>query len=70
MHLSVESMSTAEKIDAMEALWASLCADPHSVESPAWHGELLAERRKRLASGQSKVNDWEDAKRRLRELGQ
>jgi len=33
---------------------------------PEWHGEVLAEREKRLASGQEAVLDWEDAKAQLR----
>ncbi len=35
--------------------------------SPAWHGDVLAERDRLIASGEEKFMDWETAKRQLRE---
>ena len=70
INLPLDTMSTAEKLEAMEAIWASLCSDPEAVASPAWHQDVLAERKKRLESGQATVSDWRDAKKRLQDLGQ
>ena len=35
------------------------------VASPAWHGEVLAERDRLIASGEEQFIDWESAKKRL-----
>ena len=68
--LPLESMTTPQKLEAMEALWASLCKNPSEVESPAWHAAILADRKRRLESGEAVVSDWESAKKRIREFGQ
>lgn len=66
--LPLERMSTVEKLEVMEAIWADLCRDDSRVESPAWHEQLLRERDEELRSGKVVPMDWEEAKRRLREL--
>jgi hypothetical protein len=38
----VTRLSKAERLQAMERLWASLSAKPEEIESPEWHGEVLA----------------------------
>ncbi len=68
--LPLESMTTPQKLEAMEALWASLCKNPSEVESPAWHAAILADRKRRIESGEAVVSDWESAKRRIREFDQ
>ena len=68
--LPLESMTTSQKLEAIEALWASLCKNPSEVESPAWHAAILADRKRRLESGEAVVSDWESAKKRIREFGQ
>ncbi len=60
-------MSTADKIAAMESIWADLAStDPDGV-IPAWHASALDERERRVASGQDVVMDWSEAKQRLRQ---
>ena len=66
--LPLDSMSTVEKLKVIETVWASL-DDPSELPVPDWHKEVLAERRRRLESGEAKVSSWADAKRRLDELG-
>ena len=68
-NLPLDQMTVAEKLEAMEAIWASLCRNPADVTSPAWHEDVLAERRRRLASGETTLSDWTEAKRRLQGLG-
>ena len=68
--LPLETMSVAEKLEAMEAIWTSLCSSPDDVASPAWHADVLAERKKRLESGEATVSNWAEAKKRLQNLGQ
>jgi len=36
------------------------------VSSPDWHGKVLAERDRLIASSEEKFVDWETAKRQLR----
>lgn len=65
--LPLESMSATEKLKAIESVWASLEA-PSDLPVPSWHREVLAERRRRLESGEASVSSWEEAKKRLNEL--
>jgi len=68
--LPLESMTTAQKLEVLETLWASLRGNPSEVASPEWHGAILADRQRRLESGEATVSDWESAKKRIREFGQ
>lgn len=54
----------SERLQAMEALWDSLCREPHYDPSPVWHEPILIERRKELEQGQH--SPWAQAKSRLR----
>jgi hypothetical protein len=67
LELPLEQMSVAEKLQAMEALWADLSRRAPDEAVPAWHADVLAERERRLAAGQEAVLDWDDAKRKLRQ---
>jgi hypothetical protein len=61
-----ERNGVEEKLQTMEALWQSLSADPGAIESPAWHGEELAERERKIESGEAKFVEWEKAKADIR----
>jgi hypothetical protein len=65
--LPLDQMTMAEKLRAMEVLWADLSRNADSFESPAWHGDVLRERDQRIAEGKESFVAWEDAKRQLRE---
>lgn len=67
--LPLQSMTTAEKLDVMEAIWADLCRDEEYVNSPVWHAQVLRERDAAMREGRETPVDWEEAKRRLRDLG-
>ena len=68
--IPLDSMSVSEKLQLMEDVWTSLCQNTGDVQSPQWHEEVLAERRRRLEAGESKVSSWDEAKARLSKLGQ
>ena len=51
--LPLKEMTLHEKLAAMEALWEDLACSPESIESPAWHEEILDERRQRIADGKA-----------------
>lgn len=50
--LDAKRMSPTERVLAMEALWESMCQDDPEPSSPEWHEAVLAQRRKRAASGE------------------
>jgi hypothetical protein len=66
VELPLAEMTVAEKLQTMEALWTDLTKNSPDDAVPSWHADVLAERERRLASGQEAVLDWEEAKRRLR----
>jgi len=65
--LPLDQMTTAEKLRAMEALWADLSRHEEEIESPPWHEQILKEREDRVRSGQETLIDWETAKKQLRD---
>jgi hypothetical protein len=66
--LPLAQMSTAEKLQVMEALWADLSRQETQLESPAWHEQVLRERDEAVRSGKEKPLDWETAKAQWRKL--
>ena len=64
--LPLSEMTLEEKLQAMEALWEDLSRDPDTLESPAWHEDVLREREERLATGETEFVDWEQAKADIR----
>jgi hypothetical protein len=67
VELPLAEMSVADKLHAMEAIWADLCRNAPEEAAPDWHLQILEDRERRLAAGQEEVLDWEEAKRRLRQ---
>jgi len=65
--LPLDRMSTAEKLRAMEEIWADLSRNEEQIESPPWHGHVLREREERAASGGESFVEWEMAKSQLRQ---
>lgn len=64
--ISLDSMTTAEKLRLLERLWDDLSRRPEEVPSPAWHGTVLADRIAAVREGRTAFVEWEDARRRLR----
>jgi putative addiction module component (TIGR02574 family) len=62
----VSRLSKAEQLQAMELLWASLSKRPEEIESPMWHGEVLAARKAKVDSGEGQFLSIEQLKERLR----
>ncbi len=65
--LPLDQMTVAEKLRAMEAIWADLSRHEENVPSPGWHEQVLKEREERIKSGQEKFISWETAKQELRD---
>ncbi len=64
--LPLKEMTLQEKLAVMESLWEDLARSPEAIESPAWHKDILDERRQRLAEGKSRFIDWQTAKAKIR----
>jgi hypothetical protein len=64
--LPLEKMSVEEKLQAMESLWDDLCSKAGGMASPAWHENVLAEREAMQKRGDDQFDDWEAAKRDIR----
>ena len=64
----IEQMNLAERLQTMELLWKAISNFPEQVTSPAWHGEVLAERKARIKSGEAKFLSIDQVKKRLRKL--
>ena len=67
VNLPLDKMTTEEKLQAMEALWADLTQNEEQFESPGWHKQVLQEREQRIESREESFIDWEVAKKQLRE---
>jgi len=59
-------LSKAERLQAMEWLWASLAKEQQDIKSPEWHGEVLAARKAKVDSGVAKFLSVAQLKKRLR----
>ena len=64
--VDLRQLSVPEKLRLMEDLWHDLSQNERDVALPEWHGAILAERERELASGEDTFLDWEIAKRQLR----
>lgn len=62
----ITELSQADKVRAMEALWADMTAHAEDMESPAWHREELQKTARRYADGKEAPIDWTSAKHQLR----
>jgi hypothetical protein len=64
--LPLDQMSRAEKLQAMETLWADLTRDEAAFESPAWHENVLKHTEGLVREGKTDFVDWDNAKKDLR----
>ncbi|MBF0119229.1 MAG: addiction module protein [Desulfobacterales bacterium] len=49
--VEIKKMSTVELFQTMEAIWDSLLHNEVEIESPEWHQDILAERKKKIEKG-------------------
>jgi hypothetical protein len=59
-------MTFSEKMKIFEQVWDSLRQEEGRFESPAWHADVLAQRRLLVEAGLAKFTPWKDAKERIR----
>lgn len=61
--LPLNKMSKADKLRAMEALWADLTHDSDKLDSPAWHATALEKTEILVKVGKAKFIEWSAAKK-------
>ena len=62
----IESMSVAERLQAMDQLWDSLNRSGEEILSPEWHQNVLADRKARAQRGEAKFLTLAQLRSRLR----
>ena len=67
--LSLDTMTTSDKLVAIEQLWDDLSRDSENVPSPDWHGDVLEAREAHVQAGSSSFSDLNSVKERLRQRG-
>lgn len=65
--IPLDQMSLSDKLELMERLWADISQEPADLPSPAWHKEVLDERRRLVAEGKLKFQDWQEMFAEIRE---
>jgi len=58
----VKKLPVAEKLRIMEAIWLDMRERIDDAEIPEAHRRLLDERRTRVATGEAKLQAWDDVK--------
>ena len=64
--LSLSDYSYEQKLDLLETLWDDLTRNDTVLKSPDWHEKILKDREQALSSGEVKISDWEEAKKRIK----
>lgn len=59
----LKKMSTSERLQAMEALWDSFLYENNEIETPDWHGEILRDRKEKIANGTAKFISLSELKK-------
>ena len=49
----IKNMPTKEKIILMEEIWDTLSYDETKIDSPAWHKEVIDERKNLIQNGKT-----------------
>lgn len=59
----IKVLPRSEKFRLMEALWSDLSIVEEELDSPEWHENALRETVARVATGEERQIDWDEAKR-------
>ncbi len=61
----IMQLPRSERLSVMEQLWDSLCRDAQELESPAWHGKVLAARKAKMDSPEARFLTLEELSKRF-----
>jgi putative addiction module component (TIGR02574 family) len=62
--IEITQMSKVERLQAMQALWDSLIHENSEIESPEWHQDILAARKKNIEEGKAEFRSIEELRSR------
>ncbi len=62
--LELEKLSVKDRMILLEKIWSSLKQESDNLESPSWHEDVLAERRRKIESGEAEYVTLEELRRR------
>ena len=55
IEIPIEKMSLSQKMDVIQRVWDSLVQKDELAISPAWHRDILIQRRASIKSGKKKM---------------
>ena len=58
--IDISKLSKLERLQAIEALWDSLIHEAPEIESPEWHRDILARRKRKVEAGEAEFNSVEE----------
>jgi len=58
----IKRMNFQERLQVMELLWNSLLEDECRLESPAWHEDVLRERKRKVDNNEAKFISLDELK--------
>ena len=67
MKKNLISLPKMQKVRIMEQIWVDLLKEEDNIEMPEWHLEELANTEKSIQKGREHFQDWEVAKKAIRE---
>lgn len=59
----LNNLSIKDKMILLEQVWSSLKQEGDNIESPKWHEEVLAERRRKIENGDAELLTIDDLKK-------
>ena len=62
--IEIIRMSKVERLQTMEAIWDSLIHEDPEIESPEWHRDILAVRKKSVEEGKAEYRSIEELRSR------
>ena len=59
----INKLTTKDKLILPEQIWSSLKQEGDNIESPKWHEDVLAERRRKIDNGEAELLTLDDLKK-------
>jgi hypothetical protein len=66
LEIPLDRMTTEEKWEALETLWADLSSNPANVPVPDWHRTILDERLRDFEAGKTNFSEASEVLERIR----
>ena len=66
IELPLSQFTYAEKLELLETIWDDLSRDETAFESPAWHENILNERKEAFSAGKVQHSARAEAKERIK----